>query len=88
MIPYSSLPHGYGYFSDPYSSITVNSGGGGSNDYNAAGFNQVLFILVGSSQTPKLRRKEEFVVCYMLSDNVGMPAEGTQAHSTYNVDVL
>lgn len=40
MIPYSSLPHGYGYFSDPYSSITVNSGGGGSNDYNAAGFNQ------------------------------------------------
>lgn len=43
MIPYSSLPHGYGYFSDPYNSISINSGmgsnggsggGGGYSDYN------------------------------------------------------
>ena len=47
MIPYSSLPHGYGYFSDPYSSISINAAGGGGNgpgggysEYNSGGFNQ------------------------------------------------
>ena len=46
MIPYASLPHGYGYFSDPYSSISINAGGGsnggagGYSDYNTVGFNQ------------------------------------------------
>ena len=46
MIPYSSLPHGYGYFSDPYSSISINTGGGGNgagggySEYNSGGFNQ------------------------------------------------
>ena len=84
MIPYSSLPHGYGYFSDPYSSISIKSGGGGNgggySDYNTVGFNQAR-IYFSRLTHPRLRRYEGFghlgLLCCMLSaSNVGMPSRG------------
>ena len=69
MIPYSSLPHGYGYFSDPYSSISINAaGGGGGNgagggysDYNGGGFNQarVHSFIIRGRLSPDLRPQQK-----------------------------